>query len=121
MLSYVLDEQLRGPLWSAIQRHNSQAIHPLNAVRVGGPAGLPLGTPDPALLLWAEREDRVPVSMDWKTLAGHLAHHLQTGHHSPGIFSIRRRRSLAQIVDHLVLAAYASLPDEWRDRIEFIP
>jgi hypothetical protein len=68
----------------------------------------------------AEQEGRILVSYDKNTLAGHLADHLQTGHHSPGIFTIRRRITLAQVVSFLVLAAYASDPHEWQDRIEFI-
>ncbi len=51
MLRYVLDEHLRGPLWRAIQWHNSSGVYPLDVVRVGDPADLPLGMEDPALFL----------------------------------------------------------------------
>src|SRR5438270_13531903 len=46
MLSFVLDEHLRGPLWIAIQTHIARGIHPIDAVRVGDPTDLPLGTKD---------------------------------------------------------------------------
>jgi hypothetical protein len=120
-LRYVLDEQLRGPLWRALQWHNSQGIHPLDAVRVGDPAGLPLGTPDPDLLLWAEREQRILVTYDHDTMPAHLADHLAAGHHSPGVFLIRPHSTLPQIVTFLRDAAYASEPGEWQDRVQFIP
>jgi hypothetical protein len=42
-LRYVLDTHLRGPLWRAIQWHNSAGINPLDVVRVGDPSDLPLG------------------------------------------------------------------------------
>jgi hypothetical protein len=116
-----LDENQRGQLWRAAQRHNRTSAHALDVARVGDPPDLPLGSIDPEILLWAEREDRILVSFDKTTLANHLANHLQAGHQSPGVFMLRRRSSLSQVVARLALVAYASEPWEWRDRIEFIP
>jgi Domain of unknown function (DUF5615) len=120
-LRYVLDENLRGPLWNAIQQHNASGMDPLDAVRVGDPPDLPLRTADPAILLWAEREGRVLVTGDRRSMATHLADHLQAGHHSPGIFLMRRRGTLAQVVFYLVLADRIGDPGDLRDRIEHIP
>ena len=59
-LAYLLDEHLRAPsLWRALQGHNAQSLHPLDVVRVGDLPDLPLGSVDPAILLWAERAGRV--------------------------------------------------------------
>ncbi len=121
VLRYLLDEHLRGPLGRAVQWHNGRGIYPLDVVRVGDFADLPLGTVDPAILLWAEREGRILVSHDRDTLPTHLANHLNSSRHSPGIFIIRRHATLPQIVSFLADAAYASDPSEWRDRIAFIP
>ena len=121
MLRYVLDEHLRGPLWRAIQWHNSSGVYPLDVVRVGDPADLPLGIVDPALLLWAEREQRILVTHDPDTIPKHLADHLAGGHHSPGVFMLRPHSTLPQILSFLRDAAYASEPAEWQDRIHFIP
>src|SRR5262245_20881679 len=121
-LRFLLDEHLRGGgLWQAIRQHNSQGIEPLDAVRVGDPADLPLGTPDPLLLLWAEREGRVLVTRDQQTMPGHLAAHLASGHHLPGILLIRKHTTLAQIVFHLALHAYAADPALLQDSIVYIP
>jgi uncharacterized protein DUF5615 len=120
-LRYVLDEHLRGPLWRAIQWHNSSGAYPLDVVRVGDPADLPLGTGDPALLQWAEREQRILVTHDLDTMPTHLADHLAAGQHSPGVFMIRPHSTLPQILSFLRDAAYASEPEEWHDRIQFIP
>jgi hypothetical protein len=60
------------------------------------------------------------VSYDKATLAGHLKNHLLAGHSSPGIFAIRRRTTLREVVSFLVLAAYASDADEWANRIHFV-
>ena len=46
-LAYLLDENLRGLLWQYIRRHNAQGVSPLDVLRVGDPADLPLGVGDP--------------------------------------------------------------------------
>jgi hypothetical protein len=120
-LAYVLDEHLRGLLWGAIRQHNAGGVNVIDVTRVGDPADLPLGTQDPDLLLWAERENRVVVTRDWNTMPGHLADHLQGGHHSPGVFILSRGYSLPQLVFILALAAYAMDPAEVVDQVTFLP
>jgi hypothetical protein len=93
-LAFLLDENQRGLLWRAIQRHNRSSTYILDIGRVGDPTDLLLGTTDPEVLLWAENADRILVTFDKKTMATHLAAHLQTGRHSPGIHSVRVRRLL---------------------------
>jgi hypothetical protein len=120
-LRFVLDENQRGLLWRAIVRYNQAAVAPVDVIRVGDPPDLPLGSTDPDVLSWCERENRILVSFDKSTLADHLAVHLQAGGHSPGIFMLRRGSRLSQVVSHLALVAHASEAWEWSDRIEFIP
>ena len=120
-LRFVLDENQRGPLWRAVVRHNQLGVYALDVVRVGDPPDLPLGSTDADILTWSEQEQRILVTFDKTTLAGHLADHLQAGRHSPGIFTLRRGSRPSQIVAHLTLVAYASEAWEWQDRIEFIP
>src|SRR5262245_25889278 len=112
-LRFVLDENQRGLLWRAIVRHNQLSSYPVDAIRVGDAPDLPLGTSDPDVLSWCERENRILVSFDKATLATHLAAHLQAGGHSPGIFLLRRGTRLATVVDYLALVAHASEAWEW--------
>jgi hypothetical protein len=121
VLRCVLDENLRGVLWRAIQHHNARSTFPLDVVRVGDPPDLPLRTVDPDILVWAEREARIFVSLDKTTLPGHLAQHHQQGHHSPGIFIVVQSRKLSDILDYLTFAAYAGYPLDYADGIRFIP
>jgi len=119
-LAHHLDENVRGPLWRAVQPHNIAGRDPLDALRVGDMPDLPPGTDDAALLLWAEGAGRILVSLDRSTLPRHLAEHLQAGHKSPGIFMVGRRTSVQQVVSFLVAAAYASDSAEWQDRVEYL-
>jgi hypothetical protein len=115
-LAYLLDENQRGLLWRYIQRHNLTRDLPIDAIRVGDAPDLPLSSDDRAVLLWAERENRILVSQDRKTLAKHLSAHLAAGHRSPGIFQVR-----STSLQFLLCAAYASEPGEWENRMAFIP
>ena len=92
----------------------------MDVVQVGDPTDLPLGTSDSDLIRWAEAEDRIIVSLDSRTLPTHLAEHLAAGGNSPGVF-IARRPITAAFAEWLVLLAYASEPEEWRDRVSFVP
>jgi hypothetical protein len=120
-LRFLLDEHLRGPLWSAIQRHNALGGLPLDAERVGDPPDLPLGSHDPDILLWTEREDRILLTEDRHTMPGHLAAHIQAGHRSPGVFIVALGCSIPQLVAHLVLVAHAGEPADYENVVTFVP
>jgi hypothetical protein len=120
-IRFLLDEHLRGQLWHALHWHNQRGAYPLDVVRVGDPADLPEGATDPEVLLWAEREGRILVSADRRTLLSHFDDHLRTGHHSPGLFLLRPLAPLPQIVEFLVATAYASEATEWADVWRYIP
>lgn len=120
-IRFLLDEHLRGPLWLATQHHNASGGLSLDVVRVGDPGDLPLQSDDPTILLWAEREDRILITEDKHTMPGHLVKHLQSGHHSPGVFNISSGFSIGQLVAFLELAAHAGDPSDYADTITYIP
>jgi hypothetical protein len=121
VLRFLLDEHLRGPLWLAILRHNAQGGLPIDVVRVGDPPDLPLRSTDSTILLWAEREARILLTEDLRTIPAHLAQHLQTGHRSPGVFVIRTSYSIGQLVSHLELVAHAGEPADYENAITYVP
>jgi len=120
-LNYLLDEHLRGILWQAFQHHNASGVNPVDVKQVGDPPDLPLGTPDPDLLLWCERTSRIVVTLDRNTMPKHLAAHLRQGHHSPGVFILQPGYTVAELVAALVLAAYIYDPMEVQDQVIFLP
>lgn len=120
-LRFLLDEHLRGPLWKAIQRHNSQSEYSIDAARVGDPPDLPRSLADPEILQWAERENRIQITLDENTIPVHLDDHLKAKRRSPGVFIIRGMTSLARVISFLEAVAHASEAREWQDRIAYIP
>jgi Domain of unknown function (DUF5615) len=120
-IGFVLDENCRGPLWSAVRSHNRRGIDMIDVVRVGDLPDLPLQTSDPLILAWAEQTGRILVTYDESSMPGHWIDHLQSRRHSPGLFIVRANVSLPDIVETMVIVAHASDPGEWRDRLEYIP
>lgn len=51
----------------------------------------------------------------------HLQAHLDRGQHVPGIVQLPRRMRISAILDDLWLIWGASLPDEFRDQIVYLP
>lgn len=88
---------------------------------MGDEAAPPFGTLDPEVLRWIEREGDVLVSRNRRTLSQHLREHLQAGGHAPGIFLLRRRSAFRDILEDLILIWEAGRPEEYRDRIEYLP
>lgn len=119
-LAFLLDENLRGPLWRAIEIHNRRGNPSLDTARVGDPDDLPLGATDDDVLVWAARANRILVSFDRSTLPEALRGRLAGGEHSPGIFLLRHPARISKVVEFLMLAAYASNAEEWADRVHYM-
>jgi hypothetical protein len=84
-LRYLIDENLRGTLAIALVRVATRHGLSLDVMQIGDEPAPSLSTQDPELLIWTEKENRLLISRDRRTLAAHLAAHLARGHQSPGI------------------------------------
>ena len=76
---------------------------------------------DEKLLDWAAADGRMVISNDRGTLIGLANARTAAGLPMPGIFVLRTAVMLGQVVDGIILLALASDPDDWTDRITFIP
>jgi hypothetical protein len=117
----VLDENLRGPIWAALQRANARRTIPLEIACVGEEADLPLAVSDPELLRWAEEHKFIVVSNDVRTMPVHHRVHLQAGRHCPGVFLIELPAAIPRILDALFYYAEESDDDLWYDQLVYIP
>lgn len=88
---------------------------------IGDPNAPPKGTPDLEILCWCEEYGFILVTNNRRTMPVHLAEHLALGRHIPGIFVIGENMGMGSIINELLLIAEASLDDEYRDQINFMP
>ncbi len=116
-IRYLLDEDTPHTIRDQLLRRQPS----IEVLAVGDQVAPIFGTPDPDVLRWIEREGYVLVSRNRRTLSQHLREHLQAGGHVPGIFLLRRRSSLREILEDLILIWEAGRLEEYRDRIEYLP
>jgi hypothetical protein len=116
-LRYLLDEHIPRSLIHALRQRAAD----VTIWRIGQPGAPPLETPDAEILLWCEAHAFVLVTNNRATMPAHLAAHLDSGRHVPGIFIVDTRMSVSAIAEELWLAALFSLADEYRDQMRYLP
>ena len=85
-VKFLLDEHVAKRLQKALGRIDPSIL----VVRMGKPAGPPLGTLDPELLKWAELNGCSIVTLDESTVIADAKAHVQAGDHTWGIFILRQ-------------------------------
>ena len=79
------------------------------------------GVSDPDVLTISAAQGRILVSHDFRTMPKHFAEFLSAGNSSPGVFLVKQRTPLAEVIDELVLVWTASEPRDWTNRMVQIP
>jgi hypothetical protein len=120
-LRFLLDEQIRGPIWKAIQQHNAAGGPFLDTTRVGDPLDLPLGTSDSDILIWAEREQRIVLTLDRNTMPHCLKQHLAAGQRSAGIIVLDPTTTMNALLGALELVAYAGDAADFKNQVNYLP
>lgn len=116
-IRYLVDENTTRAIVDQLHR-----VQPdIDILLVGDETAPSLGTLDPDILLWLEQENYCLVTRNRASMPGHLRDHLAAGHHIPGIFAIKPHSTIGQIIEELLLIWEASSPNEYQDRIEYIP
>ena len=75
--------------------------------------------PDPDILAFAARENRILVSHDYRTMPVHFQEFVSK-QSSPGVFLIPQKSAVAAAIDALVLIWAASEAEEWRNRLTYV-
>ncbi len=79
------------------------------------------GFPDPDVLAFATRDNRVLVTSDLRTMPRHFGDFLEANGRCAGVFLVKQRAPLADVIEALVLVWAASAANEWNNRIVEIP
>ena len=88
---------------------------------IGDGIAPPKSTPDRDILLWIEANDCILATYNYSSMPVHLSGHLAQGHHVPGIVQLNPDMSMGGILEDLLLMWGAGLPDEFMDRISYLP
>lgn len=115
MLRLAADENFNGDIVRGLLRRNPQ----LDIVRVQD-VGLS-GASDPAVLEWAATENRVVITHDVSTLAGHAFARVAAHQPMPGMFAVPSLASIGRTIDDLLLLADCSDDGEWEGQVQFLP
>ncbi|HEU5343694.1 MAG TPA: DUF5615 family PIN-like protein [Ktedonobacterales bacterium] len=78
-------------------------------------------THDPDILLYCERERRMLITRDWRTMPVHIRNHFASAHHHWGVLYLRPGHTIGEYLTYLELLWSASEAEEHADIERFIP
>jgi hypothetical protein len=78
------------------------------------------GLSDAQVLALAAAEKRILVTHDAKTMPRHFAEFIQS-HESCGVIVVPQHLPVSIVVDELLLIAAATTPEDWTNRICYLP
>lgn len=116
-LKYLIDENVNPIYPNEIRRCEPDII----IASVGEKDTPPKSTLDPEILCWCEENDFVLVTNNRTSMPVHLEDHLAWDRHIPGIFILNPNLSIGENIEDLILAALASVENEYQDRIVYLP
>lgn len=116
MLRFLADENFNGRIVRGLLRR----LPELDLIRAQDVDEI-RGASDPALLAWAAEKDRVVLTHDVATLAGHAYRRLANGLPMLGVFEVSADLPVGVAIEELVLITRASEHREWEGQVRFLP
>ena len=77
--------------------------------------------PDPTILEWAARHDRVLLTHDRRTIPPFAHARVAAGQHMPGVFLVSGDMPAGHAIDEVLLAVRCLSPDECKDIVKYFP
>ena len=114
MVRFQADADLNQIIVAALVRKN-----PLVDFRTAAVASLE-GLRDGEVLALAASDKRILVTHDAKTMPRHFADFVQS-HESAGVIVVPQHLPVSAVVDELLLIASATSPEDWTNRICYLP
>lgn len=113
-IKFQADGDLDGRVLRGLRR-----VAPEIDIRTAWDAGLE-GLDDPEVLRIAAAGARILVSQDRSTMPAHFRRFVATCE-SPGVILVRAATPIAAVIEELLLIWAASEPEEWTNRLAWIP
>lgn len=117
MVKYLVDENLPPVYQNQLLLRKPDLV----VWAIGDPGTPPKGTLDPDILQWCEQRQFILVTNNRRSMPIHLIEHLNENKHIPGIFVLRPKATVKQILDDLILIAEVDALNDFCDRIVYIP
>lgn len=119
-VQYLLDENLSPVYQEQLLRYQPDLtvsmVGELSAINIPAKGSL-----DPEILIWCERNNFILVTNNRTSMPVHLSEHLSQHRQVPGIFVLRPKATIKQIIEDLILIALAGEPQDYQNRITYIP
>ena len=116
-IQHLIDENLP-PLY---QEQLRLYLSELTVLMIGDPNTPSKGTLDPEILHWCEHNNFILVTNNRRSMPIHLTEHLDKNRGIPGIFVLRRKSTIGEIINDLVLISQIGNPSDYQNRITYIP
>jgi len=114
---FLIDENLSPDIVVRLRQREREIV----AAAIGQPGTPARGAPDPEILAWIEENDYWLVTNNRTSMPVHLRDHLAHGRHVPGILIAPDPAHIGALIEVLILIWGAGFPDEYRDRITYLP
>jgi Domain of unknown function (DUF5615) len=77
--------------------------------------------PDPLVLDRADREDRILLTHDYRTMPKHTYARVGAGFRVAGVCVVPRSVSVGRAIEDLVLIAQCGTKEEWENQVKYLP
>lgn len=116
---FLIDENLSREIAAGVRRHDSSIV----ILHVGDPGAPPVRALDPAVLEYCEREHRILVTKNRKSMPGHIADHIRAGRQFWGSLSVKKGREndIGGLIESLVLVWEIQDAEEYVGMRDWIP
>jgi hypothetical protein len=115
MIRFLSDEDFNRRILRGLRRR----LPALDIVRVQD-VGL-ITRPDPEVLEWAAKENRVLLTHDVTTMSKHAFDRVNDGLPMPGVIEISQETPIGEAIEELILIVECSLENEWHNQVIFLP
>jgi hypothetical protein len=113
-MRFLADENFNGPMLRGLR----ERIPELDVVRVQDTEIYE--APDPEVLEWAARENRVLLTHDYRTMPKHAYERVREGLPMPGIIQIHEGAPIGPAIDELQLLIEAGRPDDFDNLVTYV-
>jgi predicted nuclease of predicted toxin-antitoxin system len=115
MIRLLADENFSNYVLEALQARRSD----LDVVRVQE-VNL-VHTPDPEILEWAAKQNRIVLTHDKKTMRDFAYDRVVAGRPMPDVCIVRRSAPRGLVIEDLLILLESLLPEEWPDQVYYVP